>query len=96
MMIDKDSILEFKAGQLICFSKGCYSDYCIIDHFICLKDLNEDVFKTYEEIYDQKSEKRYYNQDLFISLLIRDGYLMIIDCPEIHLGSYGELEISRS
>lgn len=111
-----------KAGSLIVFTKGEYSDYSLIDHFLVLQDIpRTKIAEIQEEIKRREAQDKaaldkyraeysawsaggcvgqapsYPNttdaQVTFISLLIREGFLLSISVTEYHLGSYGELEI---
>jgi hypothetical protein len=92
------------AGHLFCFSSGEYSDYGYQGHFLALEEINR---ARYNELIDEAkasetakeaeadSKGEWYFADprgAFIGSLIRAGLVMAITCPEIHLGSYGELD----
>lgn len=90
---------EFTAGELICFSTGCYSDYSLCGHFVVLQDVPLDTLKSVQQKLEKESEtmkeKGNYMYDIherFISALIREGFLASIPVREIHLGSYSELD----
>ena len=91
----------FNAGQLVYFTSGEYSDYQIKDIFLALRDLSTaDVQSLASGIraHAKAEEKKvgWYNgepQEEFLSALLRDGYLLSINCTEKHLSSYGELEV---
>lgn len=85
--------LEFKAGHLIVFSEGEYSDYGYRGSYVCLQNV------SHEEITDladsiKSEDDRYRRVDKFESECIKKGWLAIIEIREIHLGSYGDLDVS--
>ena len=89
------------SGQLIHFTSGEYSDYQIKDTFLALRDLSTadaeslaDGIRAHAKAEEEKVG--WYAgepQEEFLSALLRDGYLLSINCTEKHLGSYGELEV---
>ena len=91
----------FNAGQLVYFTSGEYSDYQIKDTFLALRNLSTaDAQSLASSIRAHaKAEGKkvgWYDgnpQEEFLSALLRDGYLLSINCTEKHLGSYGELEV---
>ena len=91
----------FNAGQLVYFTSGEYSDYQIKDTFLALRNLSTaDAQSLASSIraHAKAEEKKvgWYDgkpQEEFLSALLRDGYLLSINCTEKHLGSYGELEV---
>ena len=89
------------AGQLVHFTSGEYSDYQIKDTFLVLRDLSTADVKSLADViraHAKAEEKKvgWYHgepQEEFLSALLRDGYLLSINCTEKHLGCYGELEV---
>lgn len=93
--------ISIKAGELICFSSGEYSDYSYRGHFVGLQDVQQDdmnelVESVKEDFAKLEEEPSYYGdiRELFTSACIKRGWLLCIDCREIHIGSYGELELA--
>jgi len=87
--------LPVEAGKLICFSTGEYSDYGYDGHFLTLEPLTRPMV---EEVADKcrarcLEEDGYDPKGYFIPELIKRGLIMIVDCQEIHIGSYGELDV---
>ena len=83
-----------KAGTLIVFSQGEYSDYSLMGHFVVLKDMEkEDLDKASEE--ERKKEVYKQSTVVVIANLITEGYLLEVHCREIHLGDYGRIHISE-
>ena len=84
--------VELQAGKLIVFSSGEYSDYGYHGAYVCLQSVShEDIVNLQDEV--NKSEE-YCKQSLFQSACIRKGWLAQIELREIHLGSYGDLELA--
>lgn len=94
----QEYILELKAGTLVCFSSGCYSDYSLRGHFLVVKAMSkEELLALREEINKDETTNEYGycdKQDIFLGRLVRDGHLLVIDVNEIHIGSYGDLDLS--
>ena len=109
-----DNVL--KAGSLVCFSSGEYSDYGMRGHFVLLEDLTpervaeavhaakesqveaETKYQAWKSDDNRKYEdypRRGDVQEAFIAELIRKGLLASITCTEIHIGSYGELDVDH-
>lgn len=97
--------LTVPAGKLFCLSRGEYSDYGYSGHFLALVDLSPAMLREVEAECKaaQKSENAnsawgdesaYGADDKFIPALVQRGWVMDIDCVEIHTGSYGELDLS--
>lgn len=80
--------LYLKAGELIVFSEGEYSDYGYRGQYVALQNVSEEQLK---EVGDKANEEGYGAVDRFISMCIREGWLADINMREIHLGSYGDL-----
>lgn len=90
--------LPVEAGKLICFSTGEYSDYSYDGHFLTLEPLTRPMVE--EVVEECKTKARVENDGeeygatgYFIPALIKRGLIMIVDCQEIHVGSYGRLEV---
>ena len=91
----------FNAGQLVYFTSGEYSDYQIKDTFLALRNLSTadaqslaSSIRAHAKAVGKKVGWYDGNpQEEFLSALLRDGYLLSINCTEKHLGSYGELEV---
>lgn len=91
--------IPISAGHLICFSSGEYSDYGYNGHYLALEDLTRETVNDVVEACKAKARAEdvdgdeYGATDHFIPELIRRGLIMIVDCQEIHLGSYSRLEV---
>lgn len=87
--------IPVEAGKLICFSTGEYSDYSYDGHFLTLEPLTRPVVEEIADICRARAleENRYDPKGYFIPELIKRGLIMVVDCQEIHIGSYGELYV---
>ena len=94
--------LDLKAGELICFSEGAYSDYGYNGHFVVLQDVSEsemeqlarDLIAEESEMARTGTSGHYgFAKSAFIPRAIRNGWLLSVNCREIHTGSYGSLEL---
>lgn len=89
--------LDIKAGELICFSEGEYSEYGYIDHFVALQDVSrKQLLALAQSLRDQEeAETIEYGQakEQLIPRMIANGWLLSINCREIHIGRYGTLDI---
>lgn len=84
-----------KAGCLVVFSSGEYSDYGYHGSFVALQNVSaEEARMLVRSVKDEvaKDDRLYHNKhEIFISRCIRNGWLLGVDMDEIHLGSYGDL-----
>jgi hypothetical protein len=90
----KQQALHVPAGKLFCLSEGEYSDYGYCGHFLALVELTPSMMREVEAEVKEQSTGRYEAQSKFTAALIRRGWVLDIDCVEIHTGSYGELSLS--
>lgn len=93
-MVGQTQRLTVLAGKLFCLSSGVYSDYGYSGHFLALVTITPEMFAKVVDECKAGTERRYEEQDKFIATLIRRGWVMDIDCLEIHIGDYGELDLS--
>lgn len=88
--------LNIRAGQIVTFSSGEYSDYELHDTFVAIADTTVDELKAIEQqANDACGEDEEQDDDphyVFLSLLIRSGRFLQVPMRELHLGSYGRLE----
>ena len=82
---------ELKAGKMVIFSQGEYSDYCYMGAFVALKDLSENQLRKMVE--PLKKGEYQDNLDEVVALLIREGFLLELDYTEIHVGSYSTIDL---
>jgi uncharacterized damage-inducible protein DinB len=103
--------MTIRAGTLLCFSSGAYSDYGYKGHFVALEDITrermhelgkiakakEADIEAAQDAWTRESGEEYPTsagaQEGFIAEMIRAGLLVSITVTEIHIGSYGELEL---
>lgn len=76
-------------GHVIVFTEGEYSDYRLSGFIVAAEDI--DIIALSKEF---TSSRKDYNISDFPSWLISKGYGLPIAYREIHIGSYGELEIN--
>jgi len=91
----KDGITEYKAGTLVVFSEGEYSDYGYRGHFVVLQDMN--IYNMMEAaaraaVTGSGYSKSDRAKNGIISELIRDGFLLEVNVTEIYTGSYGMID----
>lgn len=77
--------VEMKAGELIFFTEGSYSDYNIQGTFVALQNVSADEMRALEaELNAMDSETR----PLFVNVAIARGWLVSVNAREIWLGDY--------
>ena len=89
--------IEMRAGQLVAFSTGDYSDYKIRGSYVVLKDVTAEMMSKFVAEVKAAEEAAKWGGDLssmFTARLISEGCLADINLREIHIGNYGELELS--
>lgn len=57
-MFDKVEEIDIKAGQLIVFSRGQYSDFGYNGHFVALENINRAQVNHVKRLVEEKNEKR--------------------------------------
>lgn len=86
---------EIKAGAVVCFSTGCYSDYSVGSFARVLKPINEAVWKdmtdacTHPREWDKDGDPRF-NSDEAVPWFVKNGYIEEVEYQELHLGDYAE------
>ena len=82
--------LDLKAGELIVFSEGIYSDYGYSGSYVVLQDVSEKEIKELEKSINNKKDSAFCTDSWFEfeSACIKKGWLAQINLREIHLGSY--------
>ncbi len=86
---------ELKAGRLVTFSCGEYSDYSYQGTYVPLRDVSKDQMQEFCDSIKSESDEDYScdPHSMFIAKLISEGCLVVVDMQEIHIGSYGDLEL---
>lgn len=88
-----------KAGELLILSHGEYSDYSYSGPFRVLKDFDpKEQADECREYWRQLPESERCWQEgpdssNYIAFLHARGFIEDVDCTEIHVGSYGRLQI---
>jgi len=97
----KEQITEFKAGELMTISTGEYSDYCVNGLFSVLKDFDAQVqlaawaAETGREMTGDGVYSNYQNKQIdYMGWLNRNGFVEDVTFRELHIGDYGETELS--
>ena len=88
--------LDLKAGSLIVFSEGEYSDYGYIGAFVVLQDVTDAQMRDIEARLTTKADEDacgHCEIGQFVTACIREGWLAEINLREIHLGNYDRLDL---
>jgi hypothetical protein len=88
---------EVKAGTALVFSSGCYSDYSFGQVYVAVCDFNyleqakKCFFEECEKELKEDSQCFYVDVDIetFESFLVKNGFLVLCQNQEVHLGDYG-------
>ena len=92
--------IELKAGRIITFSEGEYSDYRYCGTFVALQDVPKeemmDAVAKIKKVQEASDDEGIFTDGSgeFLAEMIQRGWLAIIDMQEIHIGSYGHLDLS--
>lgn len=82
-----------KAGNLLCVSKGAYSNYSVVGFFVVLKD-----FCPADELAKHLNNNLYqrdnycFEEDSFLSSMLAKGLLLEIEHGTMHLTDYSSYE----
>jgi len=85
-----------KAGNLLCVSKGAYSNYSVVGFFVVLKD-----FCPADELAKHLNNNLYqrdnycFEEDSFLSSMLANGVLLEIEYCTMHLTDYSNHEEFR-
>ena len=81
---------KIKAGTIVNFSEGCYSDYGYIGTFVALQDITKE---DYEKAAKPEVEKDSYEScsSAVVANLVLAGKLADVNSVVVHLGEYGEV-----
>lgn len=94
MRKDKGRILSYKAGSVLLFSQGEYSDFSVCGEVVIIKDCElPELVRTYEQQWYDKSEEweRQWNspeKDGLAGWMIANGWAMPLEASIVHLGNY--------
>jgi len=89
--------IELKAGQLVVFSEGEYSDYGYRGTYVVLADVSADEMHEVAGVVKAEADGDGDDWNVISMVepeLIRRGKLAAIDLREIYLGAYGKLRLS--
>jgi hypothetical protein len=90
MMTDPNH-LKFKKGDRFVACEGCYSDFNIVGTFIALADFD---MEEQAERHRQATPKAFVAARSFLPGLVAAGLIQDDNIREVHLGCYGELDLS--
>lgn len=81
-----------KAGTLLLFDRGEYSDYCVIGLFKAEKDFNPyEVLEGYLVENPENRDDYGFEADRFIAFLLANGYVTEAGYHNFYLGGYGDM-----
>ena len=84
----------YPAGTAIAFSTGEYSDFGYIGHVVTLKTCDlAALIDEFKGAFKPKDEWDEPDPGQFVAWLVAHGHAFPADVSEVHLGSYGELEL---
>lgn len=86
-----------KAGELLAFSTGEYSDYSVQMFCRALKDIDMSVVEAFQSLPEEKTKEPWAwdSTDRFQTYLEENGYVERLAYKEVHLGSYGRLDLEE-
>ena len=85
-----------KAGKLVCVDRGEYSDYDVTGFFVVLRDFNPlDELREYLSLHPGQEDSYCFEQDRFLAMLLKKGFLLEVEYGTLHLGSYSSTEFFR-
>lgn len=90
---------DYKAGELIIYTEGCYSDYVIGNTYRCVKDftLEEQIvgfphIAKFHTLWGTHVEVKY-DFGKFVDYLVAAGYIEQVAHAEMYLGAYSGYEM---
>lgn len=91
MTEEKHTNHQVGRGEVIMFSCGHYSDYSYCGEVIFTRDCDlAEQLKTYKKDHPDAAGPIYHN---FITWLVAEGFCLPLECREISIGTYGDLEL---
>lgn len=97
-------VRDLRAGYPFYFSGGAYSDYNVLGFFLPLVDISaqslSDMIRAFKFEIEKEEEANGWidgdTRERFIAEMIRQGLLMALTAPEVHLGdsSYSAPELT--
>jgi hypothetical protein len=88
-----DDTLIYRAGSVILFTKGSYSDFETSGLVVAIKECNLPLLaQEFARAYEPDPERHWQHAipTEFPAWLIVNGYAMPVDVSEVHLGDYDE------
>ena len=81
---------KIKAGTIVNFSEGEYSDYGYIGTFVAIQDVTQE---DYDKAAGEELAKGGYESSsvAVVANLVRTGKLVDVNSVEVHLGCYGRV-----
>ncbi|MEE5056441.1 hypothetical protein V2J84_22440 [Pseudomonas alliivorans] len=84
-----DTNFKFSKNQLVILSTGEYSDYGYSGRFVCHRDFDLSIIASQVSGSHQLGN----GPDGLTLHLITNDFISKVDCREIHLGSYGDINL---
>lgn len=89
-----DNTLIYPKGSILTLSSGEYSDYGIVGILVTVKDCDlRTLAAEYKASHRPKNQWDKPDPDGFVAWLVVHGHAMPVDASEVHIGSYGRLEL---
>jgi len=92
-----------KAGEILVFTSGAYSDYIIIKIAKCLKEFNNAEQAINSKCYREAKRERSGDYSLesfrkseFLKYLVAQGFIEILTYEEIYLADYSDFEVLKA
>ncbi len=80
---------DYKAGSLVVFTEGEWSDFGLLGHFVVLRDMGLADLRAAAASGQDPTVEYGFGPEGMLAALIREGFLLALDAREIHLGGYG-------
>lgn len=85
---------DLEPGNFVLFERGYYSEKTNLDHVVAVKYFSlSETLEAYKEQFVPDDEYDRADQYGFIAWLIINGYVIPVECREIHLGEFDDLKI---
>lgn len=94
MQSSNPEYMRFKAGALVMFEHGEYSDFGTLGLYRVVKDVDlQEMARRFRAV-QVDPDDTYVDCGGFPPFLESEGYLESVDHRAVHLGSYNEFELS--
>lgn len=88
-------VLVFNAGDIVAFSSGEYSDYGYVGHVVITRRCDMcNLVQEFKDNFIPEYDGDDPSHDGFVSWLVITGRAVPFSPTEVHLGSYGQLQVS--